>query len=67
MDSTRFETFIDTIVRKRIDEMRKDIEKEFVGQLERKNFSVQIDKSILKDSEAVLSACVRCVSKVSLI
>ncbi|GFX82451.1 zinc finger BED domain-containing protein 5 [Trichonephila clavipes] len=41
-------------VSRRIDEMGKDIEKQLVEKLEIRKFSVQMDGSTLRDSEAVL-------------
>ncbi|GFT79157.1 zinc finger BED domain-containing protein 5 [Trichonephila clavipes] len=43
----------DTVSR-RIDEMGEDIEKQFVEKLKTRKFSVQVDESTLRDSEAVL-------------
>ncbi|CAL1526718.1 unnamed protein product [Lymnaea stagnalis] len=48
----------DTVSR-RIDEMSEDIEIKLVEKLKTRRFSVQIDKSTLRDSKAVLETYVR--------
>ncbi|GFW51603.1 SCAN domain-containing protein 3 [Trichonephila clavipes] len=53
----------ENIVSRRIDEMGEDIEKQLVEKLKTRKFSVQIDGSTLKDSEAVLITYVRYIDK----
>ncbi|XP_053990031.1 protein FAM200C-like, partial [Hylaeus volcanicus] len=50
-------------VSRRIDEMSEDIEKQLVEKLKTKNFSVQMDESTLRDSEAVLITYVRYINE----
>ncbi|GFV77141.1 SCAN domain-containing protein 3 [Trichonephila clavipes] len=50
-------------VSRRIDEMGEDIEKQVVEKLKTRKFSVQIDESTLRDSEAVLITYVRYIDK----
>lgn len=46
-------------VMKRIDEMSADIEKQLIEKLKTRKFSIQMDESTLRDSEAALLAYVR--------
>jgi hypothetical protein len=46
-------------VSRRIDEMGEDVEEQLVNKLKTKTFSLQIDESTFRDSEAVLMAFVR--------
>lgn len=46
-------------VSRRIDEMSEDIEKQLVEKLKTRKFSVQMDESTLRDSEAVLITYIR--------
>ncbi|GFX32885.1 protein FAM200A [Trichonephila clavipes] len=48
---------------RRIDEMGEDIEKQHVEKLKTRKFSVQIDESTLRDSEASLITYVRYIDK----
>ncbi|XP_023221772.1 SCAN domain-containing protein 3-like [Centruroides sculpturatus] len=50
-------------VSRRIDEMGEDIEKQLVSKLKTRNFSVQMDESTLRDSEAVLITYVRYIER----
>ncbi|CAK9816162.1 SCAN domain-containing protein 3 [Anthophora plagiata] len=50
-------------VSRRINEMSEDIEKQLVEKLKKRNFSVQLDVSTLRDSEAVLITYVRYIDK----
>ncbi|XP_017888660.1 protein ZBED8-like [Ceratina calcarata] len=50
-------------VGRRIDEMGDDIEKQVIAKLKTRNFSIQMDESTLRDSEAVLIAHVRYIDK----
>ncbi|XP_067126189.1 protein FAM200C-like [Centruroides vittatus] len=50
-------------VSRRIDEMGDDIEKQLVLKLKTRNFSVQMDESTLRDSEAVLITYVRYIER----
>ncbi|XP_067133808.1 zinc finger BED domain-containing protein 5-like [Centruroides vittatus] len=50
-------------VSRRIDEMGNDIEKQLVLKLKTRNFSVQMDESTLRDSEAVLITYVRYIER----
>ncbi|GFS67782.1 SCAN domain-containing protein 3 [Nephila pilipes] len=50
-------------VSRRIDEMSEDIEKQLVEKLKTRNFSVQMDESTLRDSEAVLITNVRYIDE----
>lgn len=43
--------------------MSEDIEKQLVEKLKTRNFSVQMDESTLRDSEAVLVTYVRYIDK----
>lgn len=46
-------------VRRKIDEMSNDIENQLIDKLKTRHFSIQMDESTSKDSEAVLLAYVR--------
>ncbi|GFT99451.1 u3 small nucleolar RNA-interacting protein 2 [Trichonephila clavipes] len=50
-------------VSRRIDEMGEDIEKQLVEKLKTRKFSVQMDESTFRDSEAVLITYVRYIDK----
>ncbi|XP_067130994.1 zinc finger BED domain-containing protein 5-like [Centruroides vittatus] len=50
-------------VSRRIDEMGDEIEKQLVLKLKTRNFSVQMDESTLRDSEAVLITYVRYIER----
>lgn len=50
-------------VSRRIDEMSEDIETQLVEKLKSRKFSVQMDESTLRDSEAVLLTYVRYIDK----
>ncbi|CAH2088301.1 unnamed protein product [Euphydryas editha] len=50
-------------VSRRIDEMSEDIEKQLVEKLKTRNFSVQMDESTLRDSDAVLITYVRYIDE----
>ncbi|GFW93855.1 zinc finger BED domain-containing protein 5 [Trichonephila clavipes] len=50
-------------VSRRIDEMGEDIEKQLVEKLKTRKFSVQMDESTLRDSEAVLITYVKYINK----
>ncbi|KAG0439029.1 SCAN domain-containing protein 3 [Dictyocoela muelleri] len=50
-------------VSRRIDEMSEDIEKQLIGKLKTRKFSVQMDESTLRGSEAVLIVYVRYIDK----
>lgn len=50
-------------VRRRIDEMSDDIETQLVEKLKSRKFSLQLDESTLRDSEAVLLTYVRYIDK----
>ena len=45
-------------VRRKIDEMSQDREIQLVGKLKSRNFSIQMDESTVRDSEALLLAYV---------
>jgi hypothetical protein len=46
-------------VSKRIDEMAKDVETQLAEKMVSKKFSIQMDESIVRNSEAVLMSYVR--------
>ncbi|XP_038669045.1 SCAN domain-containing protein 3-like [Scyliorhinus canicula] len=50
-------------VRRRIDEMSEDIETQLVEKLKSRKFSVQMDESTVRDSEALLLTYVRYIDK----
>ncbi|CAK9832791.1 Zinc finger MYM-type protein 6 [Anthophora retusa] len=50
-------------VSRRIDEMSEDIEGQLIAKLKTRNFSVQMDESTLRDSEAVLITYVRFIDE----
>lgn len=52
-------------VSSRIDEMGKDVEMQLVEKLKSSNFSLQLDESTIRDSEALLLAYVRYIDKES--
>ncbi|XP_065674035.1 zinc finger BED domain-containing protein 5-like [Hydra vulgaris] len=54
-------------VSRRIDEMSKDVEIQLIKKLKTRLFSVQMDESTLRDSEAVLLTCVRYIDKIMIL
>lgn len=52
-----------TTLRRRIDEMSEDIETQLVEKLKSRKFSVQMDESTVRDSEALLLTYVRYIDK----
>ncbi|GFW51691.1 SCAN domain-containing protein 3 [Trichonephila clavipes] len=50
-------------VSRRIDEMGEDIEKQLVEKLKTRKFSVQVEESTFRDSEAVLITYVRYIDR----
>ncbi|KAK2708748.1 hypothetical protein QYM36_014375 [Artemia franciscana] len=46
-------------VSRRIDEMVEDVEKQLIAHLQVKQFALQLDKSTLRDNEALLLAYIR--------